>query len=215
MNDEQYELFQIKSRMWRVITTRGRDGNQMPSMRMSLATTDDEFTADANVIIEYYSDYFTIDPATAKDTYVSECMAFCQAVLDNDQEFTEPEHWYVKQVDRQDDRLIMHRFVGVPLPYFWKLWRRPLVPQNINVELTDAGAMLKFSYFEEEDPLMAMSFDCYLDWDGLFDNMKNKHRRRSIPDWWKTMHGRLYLFSDRDSVFEDSQDEIAYIADFT
>lgn len=213
--NEQYELFTIATRTWRVITTRGRDSNSMPSMQMSLATTDESFTSDSSTIIEYYSDYFTIDHVTAKDQYVSECMAFCQTIFDNDNEFVEPEHWNVRQVDRQDDRLIMHRFCGVPLPYFWKLWRRPLVPQNIHVELADpSSAMVKFYYFEEEDPLMSMSFECYLDWDKLFDNLKDKHARRYIADWWKTMGGRLYLFSDYDSVFEDNQDEIAYITDF-
>ena len=216
MIEEQYELFQVRSRVWRVITTRGREEHQMPQTRISLATTDDEFTNDAKVTIEYYSDYFTIDPTTAKDQYVSECMAFAKAVMENDQEFTEPEHWYVKQVDRQDDRLIMHRFCGIPLPFFWRLWQRPLIPQNIHVERADpTSAMIKFSYFEEEDPLMSMAFECYIDWDGLFDNLRDKNPSRSIPDWWKTMHGRLYLFSDYDSVFEDHQDEIAYIADFS
>lgn len=216
MSEEQYELFTIASRTWRVITTRGRDDHQMPSMRMSLATTDEEFTRDSRTIIEYYSDYFVIDPATAKDRYVSEAMAFCKAILDNDQEFVEPEHWCVRQVDRQDDRLIMHRFCGVPLPFFWKLWRRPLVPQNITVELADTtSAQIRFTYFEEEDPLMSMSFECYLDWDGLFDNLKDKRAMRKIPDWWHSMSGRLYLFSDYDTVFEDHQDELAYLADIS
>ena len=215
MIDEQYELFTIANRTWRVITTRGRDDHQMPTMRMSLATTDEEFTRDSKTTIEYYSDYFTIDPVVAKDQYVRECMSFCQAIYDNDEEFTEPEHWHVRQVDRQDDRLIMHRFSGIPLPYFWRLWRRPLVPQNITVESADiSSALMKFTYFEEEDPLMSMSFECYLDWDGLFDNLKDKHAKRRINEWWKTMSGSLYLFSDYDSVFESNQDEIAYIADF-
>lgn len=180
---EQQELFQIASRTWRVITSRGRDEHQMPNTRLSLATTDDDFTRDSKVEIEYYSDYFIIDPTTAKDQYVSQAMAFAQAVMENDQEFTEPEHWHVRQVERMDDRFIMHRFCGVPLPYFWKLWRRPLEPANITIRRADlTSALLHFSYYEENDPLMSMSFECYLDWDGLFDNLRNKGSR-SIPAW--------------------------------
>ncbi len=215
MNDEQQELFQVENREWRIITTRGRDENQMPTSRISLATKDDEFTRDSKVPIEYYSDYFILDPHISKSKYVENAIAFARAIHDNDQEFPEPERWYVKQVEKHPDRLIMHRFCGVPLPFFWRLWRRPLEPANITVEEIPACAMVKFSYFEETDPLMSMCFECYLDWDGLFDNLKDKSPRRRINDWWKTMHGRLYLFSDYDSVFEDTQDEIAYIADFT
>lgn len=212
----QYQLFTIANRTWRVITTRGRDVSSMPTMRTSLATTDEEFTQDSKVIIEYYSDYFTIDPTTAKDQYVEECMAFARAIHDNDVEFKEPEHWHVRQVDRHPTCLIMHRFTGIPLPFFWKLWRRPLEPKNITVRLSDdSSALVNFTYFEEEDPLMSMSFECYIDWDGLFDNLKDKHARRRINEWWRTMHGRLFLFSDYDSVFEDEQDEVAYITDFT
>ena len=215
MSDE-YELFKIATRTWRVVTHRDYSNPGIPAQRLSLATTDDEFTADAKVTLEYYSDYFTIDPVAAKDQYVTECMAFAKCIQDNDTDFIEPEHWYVRQLDKQEGRLFMHRFTGVPLPYFYKLWRRPLVPQNINIELVDKfGASVYFSYFEENDPLMTMHFECYLDWDGLFDAIKYKHKRKPHQWWRKHMVGGLYLFSDYDTVFENEDDELAYMVDFS
>ena len=215
MIDEQLELWQPQSRVWRVTTNRDFTEPGVPRNTISLSTTDDDFTRDARTTIEYYSSHLSLDQYAHKDQYVRECMSFAQSIMDNDEEFSEPERWFVRQIDQQEDRLIMHRFSGVPLPFFWKLWRRPLIPQNIYVERADVtSALVRFSYFEENDPLMAMAFECYLDWDGLFDNLKEKKPHRRIPDWWKTMHGRLFLFSDYDTVFEDEQDEVAYLTDF-
>lgn len=211
--NENYEYFKVKNRTWRLITEREPTDTVGHTVLMSLATVDEEFTADARVIIEYYSEHFTMNPHAARSHYTSEAIAFATAISENDEEFKEPEHWYVRQVDKQEERLAMHRFCGVPLPFFWKLWRRPLEPKNIHIALADeSSAQVTFTYFEEEDPLMSMSFDCYLDFDGLFDNLRFNIGHPIVP-WLHSLEGRLYLFSDFDSIFELETDEVRYLVD--
>jgi len=188
-------------------------------------TTDDEFTQDSRATIEYYSTHYPLNTDLPDDEYLPHAQEFAQVIKDNDTEFQEPEHWLVRQLNKLD-RPIMGRFIDVPLPYFWKLWRRPLIAQNIEIDThgdiitvlgKPANPEVWFRYHEEGDPLMTMSFTCYLEWNKLYYDMFENpmYEEQKIMPWLhKNMQGGLYLFSDFDSLFEDAEDEVTYLADF-
>lgn len=206
----QYDLFRPANREWRVTTE--RDVNDTNTVHIGLATTDEDFTRDAKHPIEYYSRHYTFNPHATRNGYIRQCQQFVTAVIDNDEMFQEPEHWKVRQTEPHE-RPIMKRFTGVPMPYFWKLWRRPLIAQNIHFQHSGDDAQIFFGYSEENDPLMTMAFEAYLDWSGLFDDLK--YGKKAIPNWLhRHCKGRLFLFSDFDTIFEDPEDEVSYLADF-
>jgi len=224
-NFRQCTLFQPITREWRIYQDDIPYINSEHERAHWLATTDDEFTNDSPATIEYYTTHYPLNTDLPKEEYVTNAQEFAQVIADNDKEIQEPEHWKVRQLDKPD-RPIMGRFIGVPLPYFWRLWRRPLIAQNISVQIhgdiitvlgKPANPEIWFQYYEEGDPLMTMSFTCYLDWNQLYYDMweNTMYDDQKIMPWLhKNMYGGLYLFSDFESLFEDAEDEVTYLADF-
>jgi len=210
----KYDLFNPMNREWRIRVS--RDANDWDTRHIGVATVDEAFTADSKTEIEYYCEHISFNPLVDSPVYIKGCMDFLQTIMDNDETFVEPEKWRVRQVDMTEDSIV-RRFVGVPLPYFWKLWRRPLEPKNIQFDpVFDGSTMLRFSYYEDNDPLMSMKFTMYIDWMNLFDDIKKHkcyHLQTIMPWIHKHCRGRLYLYSDYDTIFEDPEDEATYIAD--
>ena len=220
-NFRQCTLFQPLTREWRIYADEIPYIDPNHERAHWLATTDDEFTADARVTIEYYSTHYPLNADLPKEEYIPHAQEFAQVIADNDCEIREPEHWKVRQLNKLD-RPVMGRFIEVPLPFFWKLWRRPLIAQNIEIDTygdtllilgEPAKPLVWFSYHEEGDPLMTMSFPCYLAWYNLYRDIW-KGVDRIMPWLHKNMRGGLYLFSDFDTVFEDVEDEVTYLTDF-
>lgn len=186
-----------------------------------VSTFEDDFIADSKFKIEYFTT-ITIIPE-----YQDEMIR--DFLKRNSEEIENPEIWHVNMRDINRDSIIK-RFLRVPLPYFLKLWRTPLIPGYIDVNpfftpaepkfsyLDDTLSRIKFSYMNDVFPRdnMSMSFDVYMEWPRLIEDI-NKHKAyvlQTVMPWiHKHCKGRLYLFSDYESIFENAEDEVTYLAD--
>lgn len=194
--------------------------NSVGDYTVRISTFEDDFIADSKIKIEYYTTK-TIGPEYNLDKTILEFLKR------NSDEIEAPEDWRVRTCDSNGDSVIK-QFVGVPLPYFWKLWRTPLIPMHIMFDpIVNETNMLRFSYMDTRlrfsymdtivpRDMMYMAFDVFMQWPGLIADI-NKHKSyvlQTVLPWiHKHCKGRLYLFSDYESIFESSEDEVMYLAD--
>ena len=126
----------------------------------------------------------------------------------NDTKFVQPDDWLISQQE-EIDRAGPTTFAHMPFGHFLSYWRQPLDPRYIDMEISGNGtAMINFRYMN------ATTCSMYLQWKGLFDDLRRESRQQKILPWLKkNCEGKLYIFSDFDSIFEKPEDEFRYIAD--
>lgn len=134
-------------------------------------------------------------------------------ISDNDEKILNPNDWNISQQEDLD-RIGPVSFSCMPFGHFLSFWRLPLEPRYIDMEFATNGmAMINFRYM---DPNYMHLDACtiYLKWKGLFDDLLQQHDQKILP-WIKThCKGRLFLFSDFDTIFENAEDEFRFITDF-
>lgn len=184
--------------------------------KIELVTHDDPLLYDCKVKMEITSSRIKWPPHSKGDYRVYQANKLVEIMSLNDEEFLEPDLWQISQLEDLD-RVGPTCFSGMPFNYFLSFWRQPLKPKFISMERVGRGtAMINFRYMDKNHPLYYTSVTCnlYLKWRGLFDDLRREKKDQTIVTWLrKNCEGRIYLFSDFDSIFESPVDEFRYIAD--
>lgn len=211
----RYELFsdtiKIGDRSWDIRVMGGDrfGGGKSPPLAPDtiISTTDHVYAEDSCVPITIsHNIQGAFNPHAEHEEYIQQAMDLMQLIIDNDSNIREPQDWDVS-IGRLD-RTGVFQFHGVPLPTFQQFWRFPLEIEKITMRVVPNTGMIGFSY--QGDALS--SFDSYIEWRGLYDDLRGANK--ILPWLKKYCRGRLYMFSDFESMFEYPEDEFRYVAEF-
>jgi len=136
-------------------------------------------------------------------------------ISENDKKILNPNDWTISQKE-EIDRVGPTSFAKMPFGHFLSYWRQPLDPRYIDMWMVGNGtAMIGFRYMDANHPMYNSPVVCtlYLNWKGLFDDLLDTPNQKILP-WLRThCNGKLYLFSDFDTIFESPEDEFRFIVD--
>ena len=179
--------------------------------RTELVTYIDPLVDDCEVKMEIVS-----KPLKHRANLIKQAHNLVTTMSENDTEFLNPDDWTISQIDDLD-RAGPVSFKNMPLSFFLSFWRQPLEPRFIAMKLTNNGTtMINFRYMDPNHPMYHSNCTCnmYFHWKGLFDDLRQPYSNQKILPWLKkNCEGRLYIFSDFDSIFEKPEDEFRYITD--
>ncbi len=191
--------------------------NKSPlSERTQLITHSDPSLDDCNVKMEIVSLPITYDGKRRADNQIQQTSNLITIMSENDTKILQPDNWTITQME-EIDRAGPTSFAAMPFSHFLSFWRQPLEPRFISMEVLGNGtAMINFRYMDANHPMFFSNITCniYLSWKGLFDDLRREQGQQRILPWLKkNCEGKLYIFSDFDSIFESPEDEFRYIAD--
>jgi len=156
---------------------------------------------------EHSADLFLYSNLTLSDKRKPSTQNTAKKIIEENRLSLDPNRkWYIRQF-MQIDRIACRRFTGLPLDSFFDLWRAPIDPQDIHMTMMGTG-QFKFSYRQHEFPV-------YFVWPELQKEYMLTHNTSQRVLSWIQQYckGKLFLFSDYDTIFEDEYDEFLYITD--
>ncbi len=139
-----------------------------------------------------------------------------ELITQNQETLDRTRKWRIKQFIEMD-RVGAIRFTGLPLTAFWDMWRTPIDTSELQIYGL-ANSQMKVVYRD-------FNFNIFIKWPELQRDMSASQSsitkgstqvtisEKVMPWLTRYCEGGFIPFSDYDTMFQDGEDEFAYLAD--